>query len=69
MKIADLLEDWAENPDHSINIKLEVGDVQLNKQLRHLPKRRLTCLANWQGKRVVAKFFYCLLYTSDAADE
>ncbi|WP_288355196.1 lipopolysaccharide kinase InaA family protein [uncultured Cycloclasticus sp.] len=69
MKIADLLEGWAENPDHSINIKLEADDVQLNKQLRHLPKRRLTCLANWQGKRVVAKFFYGSLHKLQAEKE
>lgn len=69
MKISNLLEDWVENPDHPINIKLEAGDVQLNKCLRHLPKRRLTCLAKWQAKAVVAKFFYGSLHKLQAEKE
>ncbi|MGB1742429.1 MAG: lipopolysaccharide kinase InaA family protein [Cycloclasticus sp.] len=69
MKIPDLIENWASQPDQSINIELEAGDVQLDQQLRHLPKRRLTCLAKWQGKTVVAKFFYGSFHKLQAEKE
>ena len=69
MKIPDLIENWASHPDQSINIELEAGDVQLDQQLRHLPKRRLTCLAKWQGKTVVAKFFYGSFHKLQAEKE
>tara|TARA_B100000989_G_scaffold293640_1_gene271352 strand:+ start:1906 stop:3324 length:1419 start_codon:yes stop_codon:yes gene_type:complete len=69
VKIPDLIENWASHPDQSINIELEAGDVQLDQQLRHLPKRRLTCLAKWQGKTVVAKFFYGSFHKLQAEKE
>ncbi|MGB0237202.1 MAG: lipopolysaccharide kinase InaA family protein [Cycloclasticus sp.] len=69
MKISDLIENWASHPDQSINIELKAGDVQLDQQLRHLPKRRLTCLAKWQGKTVVAKFFYGSFHKLQAEKE
>ncbi|MEO1897882.1 MAG: lipopolysaccharide kinase InaA family protein [Cycloclasticus sp.] len=58
MNIAQGIESWAKNSIEPLNIKLNDGDIQLTEKLRHLPNRRLTCLAQWQNKIVIAKFFY-----------
>nr|HIL74986.1 serine/threonine protein phosphatase [Rhodospirillales bacterium] len=58
MNIAQGIENWAKNSIEPLNIKFSDGDIQLTEKLRHLPNRRFTCLAQWQNKTVIAKFFY-----------
>jgi len=58
MTIVQEIDNWAKNPIAPLNIKLSAGDAQLTKKFRHLSGKRLTCLAQWQGKAVIAKLFY-----------
>lgn len=52
------LEIWAMNPGEACMIMVEKTSLVLEKKLRHLSKRRLTCRATWNEKAVIAKFFY-----------
>jgi tRNA A-37 threonylcarbamoyl transferase component Bud32 len=52
------LENWAKNPAEALELAGNQGTLQLDTCLRHLPSKRLTCRAIWQGKPVIAKFFY-----------
>jgi len=58
MILSDLLEYWIKNPNQPVDVELGDKSIRLDKTLRHLPDRRLTCLATWENKTVVAKFFY-----------
>jgi len=42
----------------SLSMGSEEPPLILTKSLRHLPGKRLTVLAHWQGKEVVAKLFF-----------
>lgn len=52
------IDQWANNPAESTELTINSDVIQVDKRLRHLPKKRLTCLAQWKDKTVVAKFFY-----------
>lgn len=52
------LDEWAKNPAEALDLTSKHGILQLETCLRHLPTRRLTCRAMWQGKPVIAKLFY-----------
>ncbi|AGS39020.1 MULTISPECIES: lipopolysaccharide kinase InaA family protein [Cycloclasticus] len=52
------LDAWAKKPDEAFELTSKHGVLQLDTCLRHLPTRRLTCRAMWQGKPVIAKLFY-----------
>jgi len=52
------LESWAKNADDNCHVKLNGAALLLEESLRHLPRKRLTCRAKWQGQAVIAKFFY-----------
>ena len=52
------LENWANSSADMLALTTQHGPIQLEANLRHLPTRRLTCRAQWQNKRVIAKFFY-----------
>ena len=56
--LSTLIEQWANNPAESTELAINSDVIQVEKRLRHLPKKRLTCLAQWKDKTVVAKFFY-----------
>ena len=58
MILPDKLEYWIKNSNQPIDVKLGDKSIRLEKSLRHLPNRRLTCLATWKTKTVVTKFFY-----------
>ena len=57
-KVSEQIEAWVHSESESTQIKTEGLELILEESLRHLPKKRLTCRANWQGRIVIAKFFY-----------
>lgn len=58
LKISEQIEAWVHSESESTQIKVGGLELTLEESLRHLPKKRLTCRANWQGNMVIAKFFY-----------
>jgi len=52
------LDAWAKKPDEAFELSSKYGVLKLDTCLRHLPTKRLTCRAMWQGKPVIAKLFY-----------
>lgn len=63
------LESWAKNADKNFHIKLNVDVLSLDESLRHLPGKRLTCRATWEGQTVIAKFFYGSQFLKHVAQE
>ena len=57
-KVSEQIEAWVHSESESTQIKTDGLELTLEESLRHLPKKRLTCRANWQGSIVIAKFFY-----------
>ncbi len=57
-KVSEQIEAWVHSGSESTQIKTDGLELTLEESLRHLPKKRLTCRANWQGRIVIAKFFY-----------
>ena len=56
--MVEQLESWANNGAKNCHVKLNGAVLLLEESLRHLPRKRLTCCATWQGQTVIAKFFY-----------
>lgn len=69
MNIAKEIDSWAQSPAVPFSIKFSDADIQLTQKLRHLAGKRLTCLALWQSRAVIAKFFYGVRAQQHAAKE
>lgn len=67
--ISEQLEAWVNSGSEPFNVKIEESALTVEEKLRHLPKKRLTCRASWQGEAVIAKFFYGSEFTKYASKE
>lgn len=63
------LENWVSSAVDPVDIMIGKSALTLEENLRHLPEKRLTCRANWQGKAVIAKFFYGSKFAKYASNE
>ena len=68
-RVSEQIETWVNSTSGSIQIKLEKSELTVEEKLRYLPKKRLTCRATWQGKIVIAKFFYGSEFTKYVSKE
>lgn len=67
--MGERLDDWAAHDKPPIEITVDDEAVTLQESLRHLPKKRLTCRAKWQGQDVIAKIFYGKKFSTYAKNE